>query len=144
MNILALGLAVAGIGMTPTASAQEAPLRHLVDRFETARSRFDPAALADTLAPDYEEISPIGDVDSRAQVLGFYAPTAKAPVPPITTDDVVVRAQGPVALVTARRSITFPNGTTRAVRARYVARRDRGQWRLISTQYTPIPPAKTP
>lgn len=88
------GLAMTGAGMTPMAQAPEAPLRMLVERFETARTRFDPAALDRTLAPDYEEISPVGDVDTRDKVLGYYAPEAKRPAPPMTNSDIVVHARG--------------------------------------------------
>ncbi|MGW8135032.1 nuclear transport factor 2 family protein [Sphingomonas zeae] len=145
MSLWAAGLvAVAGAGMMPLAAAQDVPLRALVERFENARTQFDAAALGSTLAPDYEEISPVGDVDSRARVLGYYAPEARRPAPPMTSSDIVVHAQGSMALVTARRSIALPNGTTRSLRARYVARLERGAWQLVSAQYTPIPPAKAP
>lgn len=145
MSLWAMGLVVAGMGMVPLAAAQqEAPLRALVERFENARTQFDPATLGDTLAPDYEEISPVGDVDSRTQVMGYYAPEAKRPAPPMTTSEMLVRTHGPLALVTARRSVALPNGASRSLRARYVARLDGGAWKLMSAQYTPIPPAKVP
>ncbi|MGW8141198.1 hypothetical protein [Sphingomonas zeae] len=67
MSLWAAGLvAVAGAGMMPLAAAQDVPLRALVERFENARTQFDAAALGSTLAPDYEEISPVGDVDCSA------------------------------------------------------------------------------
>ena len=138
------GLAMTGTGMTPMAQAPEAPLRMLVERFETARTRFDPAALDRTLAPDYEEISPVGDVDTRDKVLGYYAPEAKRPAPPMTNSDIVVHARGPIGIVTARRTISPPNGTSRSLRVRYVARQAHGGWQLVSAQYTPMPPAKAP
>lgn len=142
MNLLIAGLAIAGEGMAPMVEAPEAGLRTLVERFETARTRFDPAALDRTLAPDYEEISPVGDVDTRDKVLGYYAPEAKRPAPPMVGTDIVAHAQGPIGIVTARRTISLPNGTTRSVRVRYVARKAQGDWRLVSAQYTPMPPAK--
>ena len=123
--------------------AQDGAVQALVDRFEDARTRFDPVALAATLAPDYEEISPVGTVDPRAAVLGFYAPAARRPAPAMTADDTVVRTTGDVALVTRRQSFTLPGGVTRSIRVRYVARRTNGRWQLLSAQYTPIPPAPT-
>ncbi len=122
-------------------AAQDKAVQALVDRFEDARTRFDPAALAATLAPGYEEISPVGTVDPRAAVLGFYAPAARRPAPAMTADDTVVRADGDMALVTRRQSFTLPGGVTRSIRVRYVARRAGGRWQLLSAQYTPIPPA---
>jgi ketosteroid isomerase-like protein len=133
---------VALLAAASAASAQDAAILALVDRFEEARLRFDPVALAATLAPDYEEISPVGTVDPRAAVLGFYAPAARRPGPAMTADETVVRARGDTALVTRRQSIALPGGTTRSIRVRYVARRHGGRWQLVSAQYTPIPPAR--
>ncbi len=136
---------VAMLAASPVAAqdrtAQDGAVQALVDRFEDARMRFDPVALAATLAPDYEEVSPIGTVDPRAAVLGFYAPAARRPAPAMTADDTVVRASGDMALVTRRQSFTLPGGVTRSIRVRYVARRAGGRWQLLSAQYTPIPPA---
>ena len=133
---------VALLAAASPAPAQDAAILALVDRFEEARLRFDPVALAATLAPDYEEISPVGTVDPRAAVLGFYAPAARRPGPAMTADETVVRARGDTALVTRRQSIALPGGTTRSIRVRYVARRHGGRWQLVSAQYTPIPPAR--
>ena len=133
---------VALLAAASAASAQDAAILALVDRFEEARLRFDPVALAATLAPDYEEISPVGTVDPRAAVLGFYAPAARRPGPAMTADETVVRARGDTALVTRRQSIALPGGTTRSIRVRYVARRSGRRWQLVSAQYTPIPPPR--
>jgi ketosteroid isomerase-like protein len=133
---------VALLAAASPAPAQDAAILSLVDRFEAARRQFDPVALAATLAPDYEEISPVGTVDPRAAVLGFYAPAARRPAPAMTADETVVRARGDLALVTRRQSIALPGGTTRSLRVRYVARRGGGGWQLVSVQYTPIPPAR--
>ena len=136
---------VAMLAASPAAAqdrmAQDGAVQALVDRFEDARTRFDPVALAATLSPDYEEISPVGTVDPRAAVLGFYAPAARRPAPAMTADDTVVRTSGDMALVTRRQSLTLPGGVTRSIRVRYVARRTGGRWQLLSAQYTPIPPA---
>lgn len=128
---------------TSPASAEDAALRRLVERFEAARLGFDPAALEETLSPEYEEISSAGAVDSRAEVLAFYAPEAKKPAPPIQSNEVAVRSAGDTAVVTSRMSVMLPGGVSRSMRVRYVAHRSGGAWRLISTQYTPIPPART-
>ena len=114
----------------------------LVERFDAARERHDPAALAATLAPDYEEISPIGDVDSRSEVLGFYAPELKRPAPVMAQDQIALRTTGDVTVVTLRKSFTPPGAAPRSVRVRYVAQRQARGWLLVSAQYTPIPPAR--
>ncbi|PCD04612.1 DUF4440 domain-containing protein [Sphingomonas spermidinifaciens] len=131
--------------MTAAASpvaAQEQPLRDLTERFAAARAGYDAAALEATLAPDYEEISPVGTVDKRAEVIGFYTADKKAPVPPMTADEWAGAARGDVAVVTLRQSLALPGGQTRALRVRHLARREAGKWKLVSTQYTPIPPAR--
>ena len=107
-----------------------------------ARQRFDPAALTATLAPDYEEISPVGDVDSRSEVLGFYAPEAKRPAPAMAQDQVAVRTAGDMAIVTLRKSFTPPGAAPRFVRVRYVARRQARDWLMVSAQYTPVAPPR--
>jgi len=130
------------LAMAPAASAQDAAIRSLVDRFEAARLQHDPATLTKTLAPDYEEISPVGEVDPRDKVLGFYAPELKRPAPVMTSDDVVIQTRGDVAIVTMRKSFALPNSTPRSVRVRYVAQRIAGAWQMVSAQYTTIPARK--
>lgn len=140
----AIGTLALVSAMPATAQNQgtEVAVKALVERFETARERHDPATLAATLAPDYEEISPIGDVDSRSEVLGFYAPELKRPVPVMAQDQVAVRTTGDVTVVTLRKSFTLPGAAPRSVRVRYVAQRQKRGWLLLSAQYTPIPPRR--
>lgn len=134
--------ATAIVALNAPAQAQEKPLRKLAERFAAARAGYDAAALDATLAPDYEEISPVGTVDKRADVIGFYTPDKKAPVPPMAADEWAVAAKGNLAIVTLRQSLTLPNGATRSLRVRHVARQEAGKWKLVSTQYTPIPPVR--
>lgn len=121
---------------------QDAAVVALIDRFDAARAAFDPAALATTLAPDYVEISPVGTVDPRAAVLDFYQPARKQVPPPITADERAVRLSGSLALVSERKTMALPNGTIRALRVGYVARRSGDRWQLVFAQYTPIPPKR--
>lgn len=126
--------------------ADTAAVERVVDRFNAARAAFDPAALADTLAPDYEEISPVGDVDDRAKVLGFYRADQRKAGPAIKSSDRRSAIHGPFGIATERLSFTMtrPDGTTlaRSLRVRYVAVRSGAGWKLVSAQYTPMPPAK--
>lgn len=141
MRVLITGLAamVAGGAVPTPVMAQDATVRQVVERFEAARAGFDQAALAATLAPQFEEISPAGEVDSREKVLGFYAPEAKRPAPPMTTDAVTVQTLGDTAIVTSRISMTIPGAPApRAIRARYVVRAGTSGWQLVSAQYTPM------
>jgi ketosteroid isomerase-like protein len=151
----AVPLAIALVAPMPAASALSAPprpaARHnvsdpigsLVDRFNAARTDFAADDLAATLAPDYQEISPVGDVDSRDQVIGFYRPDRRVPAPAIKSSERAIALHGDWALVTERRSfdVPRPDGSvvTRSLRARYVAVRHGATWQLASAQFTPIP-----
>lgn len=130
------------LSIATTASAQNLEVQSLIERFDAARIQHDPAALTKTLAADYEEISPIGEVDAREKVLGFYTAELKQPAPAMTSEPLVIRSHGNVAVITTRKSFTIPGGQVRAVRVRYVAERAAGRWLLVSAQYTPMPPAK--
>lgn len=139
---------IVGAGM-PTAVAPDpasATVERLVERFNAARAGYDNVALAATLAPDYQEISPIGDVDDRAKVLGFYRAEDRRPVPVMQSDERSIVLRGTTGVETERLSFTIPrpDGTsmTRSIRVRYVATKLRDGWKLVSAQYTPIPPAK--
>ncbi|MCP3736359.1 nuclear transport factor 2 family protein [Sphingomonas sp. RP10(2022)] len=140
---------VATTMVTPVAAAatpDAAALERVVDRFNAARAAFDSAQLAETLASDYQEISPIGDVDDRAKVLGFYAPDQRKPGPALQSSERLTTLHGAFGIETERLSFTMarPDGTslTRALRVRYVAVRSGAGWKLVSAQYTPLPPAK--
>ena len=96
------------------------------------------------LAPEYVEISPLGEVDPRAKVLGFYAPDKKAAagtVPHLTLDEISTRVFGDTAVSIARVRFTPPGATEPAgagMRVVFVLRASGGQWRVVSSQYTPI------
>ncbi len=131
---------------TAAGTSDIASVERVVDRFNAARAAFDEAALGNTLAPDYQEISPVGDVDDRAKVLGFYRADQRRAGPAIERADRRTSLHGTFAVETERLSFTMrrPDGVavTRSVRVRYVAMRSGRDWRLLSAQYTPIPPAK--
>lgn len=136
------GVMMATIAPVAAAPAQDGAVAALIDRFDAARAAFDPTALGPTLAPDYVEISPVGTVDPRAAVLGYYQPAQKRTPPPMTVDERIVRVSGTLAVVSERKTMALPNGTVRALRAGYVARRQGSAWQRVSVQYTPIPPAR--
>ncbi|WP_375404106.1 nuclear transport factor 2 family protein [uncultured Sphingomonas sp.] len=141
-----LGIALAGaLFSTPALSAPasvDAALARLVDGFVDAQRRYDPRALSELTTLDYIEVSPVGDVDTREEMLSFYAPEKKRPAPQITVSERMVRSQGTEAIMLAKLSmaVPVPGGGTRSIdmRATYVARRVGGDWRLASAQFTPI------
>lgn len=125
----------------------DAALLQQANALVAAQLAFDQPALERLLAPDYLEVSPVGELDTREEVIGFYSPTAKAkaaagPQPlGATLDEVQTRLHGDAATLIARETIRMPAGDgTReiAMRVQFQFRLLDGQWRLASTQYTGI------
>ena len=121
MRLMIWAIGPVALLIASTASAQNIEIKSLIDRFDAARIQHDPATLSKTLASDYEEISPVGEVDDRGKVLGFYAPELKRTAPAMTSEPLVIRSRGDVAIITTRKSFTIPGGPVRSVRVRYVA-----------------------
>lgn len=123
-------------------SANMVTLAQQAEAFVRVRNAFDQAALTAMMAPEYQEVSPIGEVDSRERVIGFYAPDKKKPAPPMTISETVARPAGAVGVVTMRIAYAMPGKDgqmqTRALRAGFVARRIGSEWRFVSLQLTPI------
>lgn len=127
----------------------EAVLLERANALVKAQLAFDQPALETLLAPDYLEVSPVGDVDTRDEVIGFYSAEAKArsdagPTPTSATlDEARVNLHGDAATLIARETIRIRAGdSTReiAMRVQFQFRRVDGQWRLATTQYTGIRP----
>lgn len=146
--MLALLLAGGNIHAAEPQASTEKQLVAITQAVADAQLRFDHKALDAMLAPDYVEISPIGDVDERAEVLGFYTPQAKAqmlaggmqPVS-VAIDAPRVRVYGDQAIVIARQVATLTVKNARQVRTfrmQHHFRRLGGKWLLQSAQYTPM------
>lgn len=115
-----------------------------------AQLKFDLKALDAILAPDYVEVSPIGDVDERAEVMGFYTPEAKAQMlaggmelVSTVMEEPRVRVYGDQAVVISKDTATLKiKGAEqrRAARVLFHFRKLGGQWRLQSSQFTWIRP----
>lgn len=151
MRLSSITVIMASIIVTSPGSAQsnqaaDAPILALVSAFSTARAQFNAKALDALLTSDYIEVSPVGEVDYRQAVLGYYAPDKATPAPPMTlgTDD--VRRYGDIAVVvgSVNYAIPGPNGTTikRSMRVTYVARRITRHWLMALTQYTGVRPPR--
>lgn len=99
------------------------------------------------LSGTYTEVSPVGDVDSRDEVLAFYGNDArikfKAPGTNVESllDNVVIAARGDTAIATARESVTITDSWgTRALsfRASFFLEQGDSRWRIRHVHYTPI------
>jgi uncharacterized protein (TIGR02246 family) len=121
-------------------------LKSLVKQMTAAQSAYDAAALDKLLTPDYIEISPVGEVDPREKVLGFYKPELKPPTEKMTaaTDatDFTIRNYGKLAVIIVRLNYTITSEgkplPPRSLRATFVCRTEKSVWRVASAQYTGI------
>jgi len=144
--LLALAL-VAGVGQARAADTTEQQLHAATQAVLDAQRTFDQAALDALLAPDYLEISPVGDVDDRAEVLSFYNADAKAKATaggmvPLSSlaSDTNVRIDGDHAIVIALDTVRIKTGEAErevAMRLAFHFRRIDGKWLLQTAQYTP-------
>ena len=57
-----------------------ATFKDAVDHLLESERRFDPSAMGSSMCALYVEISPVGDIDYRNEVLSFYKPQDKIPV----------------------------------------------------------------
>ena len=140
-----LGIAAALVSAPVAAQSIETDPHNLAQRAEAfvqVRNRFDQAAMIAMMAPEYQEVSPVGEVDSRDRVIGFYAADKKSAAPPMTITETVARPAGTIGVVTMRIAYTMPGKDgqtqTRALRAGFVARKSKGDWQFVSLQFTPI------
>lgn len=128
----------------------ERELTALVKQMAEAQSKFDPATLDKIYTSDFVEISPVGEVDPRDKVLGFYKPEAKPPgdlVPSVTTDEFLIRTYGNFAVVIVRLTYAAVGNASAArppfsIRVTLVCRKERGGWKIASSQYTGIRPPR--
>jgi ketosteroid isomerase-like protein len=118
-----------------------AAVTELVRKFLDAQSRHDVPALRSLTAEQFVEISPLGEVDPRDKMLGFYVGDASPTRPVIAIDEREVRVFGDSAIVTVKLSFNA-GGQARSLRAGFVAHRDGAMWKLVSAQHTPMRPAK--
>lgn len=133
-------------------SPEDAKIKLAVQSLIAAQTAFDQKELEAILAPDYVEVSPRGEVDDRAKVIGFYSPEAKAKsgTAPIVVDisEETVRNYGTFAIAMIKLTYTMkmPDGRSaaRILRGSYVLRSIKGSWKLSSAQYTPMPPPQPP
>ena len=122
----------------------DAALTGLADSFTRAQREYDQPKLAALTTPDYVEVSPVGHVDTRDEMLSFYAPEKKRVSPDLTISERLVKQHGNAAVIVAKLSFAAPGpgGATqmRAMRASFVARRTGRTWRLAAAHYTPMRP----
>lgn len=133
---------------TPAPQA-DTPLVELVGKFVEAERAYDQEKIAGLVTQDYAEVSPLGDVDTHDEFLGFYAADKKRPVPATSLSEPLVRVYGDAASVILRLSFERPGtdgqpARTVSMRASFLTIRSGGSWKIASAHYTPIRPAAVP
>jgi hypothetical protein len=126
--------------------AAEISAVQLAQDYVRATSGFDQALLQQILAPDYQEISPVGEVDVRDKVISFYPAAAKAKAPQVTPvlSELTSRVYSE-ALVISTGKLTYSFAGTphsRSMRVQFVSALQHNRWQLVSAQFTGIPAAK--
>lgn len=147
--ILAFLLSSVAAGLAQTDAKDDAELTALVKQMASAQVAFDVPALDRILTSDYVEISPAGEFDPRDKVLGFYKVDTKPPaVPALDVSEVSIRNYGKFAIVIARLTYRMPTADkaapARSMRVTFACRREKGDWKIASSQYTGIRPPPAP
>jgi uncharacterized protein (TIGR02246 family) len=140
------------LAFAQTQSKEDAKLTALVKQMTDAQMSYQPEALDKIFAADYIEISPVGEFDSREKVLGFYKPEAKPDPSKMTArveaTDFSIRSYDKFAIVITRLNFTRTvEGKTLppiSMRATIVCRKEKGEWKIASVQYTGIRPPQPP
>jgi ketosteroid isomerase-like protein len=141
-------------GFTFAQDKDEKVFTSLVKQMTEAQINYNPETLDKIFTSDYIEISPIGELDLRGKVLGFYKPEAKPDSSKTTAivepTDFSIRTYDKFAIVITRLNYTRTvEGKTlppMSLRAMIVCRKEKGEWKIASVQYTgirPPQPAKT-
>ena len=149
ISTIAFVTILTAIGFAQT-NKDEAAIQAVVKRMVTAQTAYDAKTLDAIFASDYIEISPVGEFDPRDKVLCFYKPEVKPDPSKMTASteitDWSIRSYGGFAVAIARfnYSVTMEGKPLppRSMRAMAVLRKEKGNWKIASVQYTGIRPAR--
>lgn len=141
-------------GLAAAQSKDDAKLIAVLKQLTEAQKNYQPETLDKIFTADYIEISPAGEFDPREKVLGFYKPELKPPAEKMSAtveaDEFSVRNYGNFAIVITRLNYKITSAgkelPPRSIRATFVLRKEKGDWKIASAQYTGIrqlPPPKT-
>lgn len=129
----------------PAGTDDRAVIASVLTQLTEAQKNYDAAAMDRLLAPDYVEISPVGELDARAEVLGFYTPERKADGGELTSyalEELTTRVYGDTAVAVARLPFVMkmPDGqsVSRAFRCTFVLVRSGSSWQIATSQFTAV------
>lgn len=123
-----------------------------INTYFQATLDYRPDKLEEVLHKDYIEISPIGDIDLRAQTIGYYAPElkekTKTPDSFTVSDPIKTNLSDSVFLIVYKITYQFKAGEKLMelpLRASTVLKNESGHFKIVSnhfTAYRPKPKAK--
>lgn len=133
-------------------SKDDDALKTLVKQMTDAQINYRAEILDRIFTADYIEISPIGELDPREKVLGFYKsemkPSAGKMSANVEATDLSIRTYGQFAIVITRLNYQMTGEgkplPPRSIRAMIVCRKEKSAWKIASAQYTGIRPSQTP
>jgi ketosteroid isomerase-like protein len=139
-------LLLSSVSAFAQSSKDDEALKSLVKQMTDAQIAYDAIALDKILSADYIEISPVGEFDPRAKVLGFYKPELKPPADKMSASveatDFSIRVYDKFAVVITRLNYTMTSDgkplPPRSMRATLVCKKEKGAWKIASAQYTGI------
>ena len=149
---LAIILLAVNSASSQTSTRDESAVISVINQLTTAQTSYNAKSLDKILTADYIEISPLGEFDPRAKVLGFYTPEAKAAAGNMSASVKVVepsiRNYGKFAVAIVKLDYTMTNDgkplPPRSIRATFVLKKEGKNWKIASAQYTGIRPAQPP
>ena len=144
--LLAITISSANFAFAQSSGKDERAFKSLIKQMTDAQLGFDAVALDKIFAADYIEISPLGAVDQRKEVLSFYTPEAKANTGKMSVtvevDDYSIRSYEKFGIAVARFNYTITSDgkpqPPRSIRVMLVFRKEKDLWKIASAQYTGI------
>ena len=142
----------ANVSVSNAQSNADGLLKNLINQMINAQTAYDAKTLDDILTGDYIEISPLGELDPRDKVLGFYSLEAKAAAASVKASvdatEHSIRNYGKFAVVIVRLNYSMSAGgkqlPPRSIRATFVMKKEKDAWKIASAQYTGIRPPQPP
>ena len=80
MKIIVSLILTASLAISSLTPALSSDFKELIDELLESERKFDSMSMSKTMCASYSEISPVGDVDDRTQVLSFYKKENQLPV----------------------------------------------------------------
>lgn len=127
-------------------TSDEQKLKALLKQMTDAQTAYDAAALNRIFTLDFIEVSPVGEFDPREKVLSFYTTKAKAEAGNMSASldisEYSIRTYEKFAVVISKFTYTVTADgkplPPRSMRVTIVFRKEKGEWKIASAQYTGV------